>query len=330
MKQAKNSFHAYGKLLLTAEYFVLDGALALALPVKLGQSLELRFTIYDLRLRGPSLRWRSFDEKKQCWFEAEFELENFEILQSDDLAVAARLQKILREARLLNPKFLSRPDCRLPTADCQLEFPRQWGLGTSSTLIYLVAQWAEVDAFELQFHTFGGSGYDIACAGASGPVLYFLKNGKPHVESCDFHPAFANQLYFIYLGQKQDSREGIERYRQRIEIGNWEFGIGNLVLRSRQDFIEEIAALTRAFLKAETLVEFEILIRQHEEIVSNTIGLSRAKDLGFSDFWGEIKSLGAWGGDFVLATSDRSAEETRRFFNEKGYQVFLPYDALIL
>ncbi len=91
-----------------------------------------------------------------------------------------------------------------------------------------------------------------------------------------------------------------------------------------------ISELTKQFLAAQTLLDFDKLIRQHEELVAETIGLPRAKDLFFGDFWGEIKSLGAWGGDFVLATSDRPAEETRRYFNEKGFEVFLPFDELIL
>ncbi|MBK9017743.1 MAG: hypothetical protein IPM82_28915 [Saprospiraceae bacterium] len=314
MKSNSNSFHAHGKLLLTAEYFVLDGALALALPVQLGQSLDLRFANDDLRL----LHWRSLDEKGECWFEAKFDPENFAPSEATDPAVAERLQKILQEARNLNPTFLL--DCQLPTANCQLEFPRLWGLGTSSTLIYLVAKWAEVDPFELSARTFGGSGYDVACAGADGPILYRLENEKPQVEVCDFHPPFHNCLHFIYLGQKQDSREGIRNYRLRIA----DCGL------QAAETASKISQLTRQFLAAQTLPEFDDLIRQHEELVAETIGLPRAKSLFFNDFWGEVKSLGAWGGDFVLATSDRPVEETRRYFNEKGYEVFLPFDDLIL
>ncbi len=313
-------FHAHGKLLLTAEYFVLDGALALALPVKLGQSLDLRFTIYDLRL----LHWRSLDEKGECWFEAKFAPENFEASEATDPDVAERLQKILQEARNLNPTFLL--DFQLPTpkgqaANSHLSFPRLWGLGTSSTLIHLIAQWAEVDPFELSSRTFGGSGYDIACAGADGPILYRLDGGKPVLEACDFYPPFHNSLYFIYLGKKQDSREGIKNYR---------FTTDDLRFTILPELIAKVSELTKQFLAAQTLAEFDDLIRQHENLVAETIGLPRAKDLFFGDFWGEIKSLGAWGGDFVLATSDRPAEETRRYFNEKGFEVFLPFDELIL
>ncbi len=323
-----NHFHAHGKLLLTAEYFVLDGALALALPVRLGQSLDLRFTIYDLRLGGTaSLHWRSLDEKGECWFEAKFDPENFDFSEATDPAIAERLQKILQEARKLNPTFLHGPDCQLPTANCQLDFPRLWGLGTSSTLIYLVAKWAEIDPFELSARTFGGSGYDIACAGADGPILYRLENGKPHFERCGFNPPFRNSLYFIYLGQKQDSREGIKNYRLRIAKSKIHFSNCGL---GAQETVDKVSDLTKQFLAVQTLAEFEELIREHEAMVAETIGLQRAKSLFFNDFWGEVKSLGAWGGDFVLATSGRSVEETRRYFNEKGFEVFLPFDELVL
>ncbi len=318
-------FHAHGKLLLTAEYFVLDGALALALPVRLGQKLEIgklgNWEIEDSRQKigDNNLHWRSLDEKGECWFEAKFDLENFDFLEETDPAIAERLQKILQEARNLNPAW-SPITNHQSLITSQLQFPRLWGLGTSSTLIHLVAKWAQIDPFELSARTFGGSGYDIACAGADGPILYRLEGGKPQFEGCDFNPSFHNSLYFIYLGKKQDSREGIRNYRLRIA----DCGLG------AQEAVNKVSDLTKRFLAAQTLGEFEGLIREHEALVAETIGLPRAKSLFFNDFWGEIKSLGAWGGDFVLATSDRPAEETRRYFNEKGFEVFLPYDELVL
>ena len=60
----------------------------------------------------------------------------------------------------------------------KLTFPRAWGLGTSSTLISLIAQWAKCDPFELLFEAFGGSGYDIACATANSPISYQLPRKK--------------------------------------------------------------------------------------------------------------------------------------------------------
>ena len=43
-----------------------------------------------------------------------------------------------------------------------------------------------------------------------------------------------------------------------------------------------------------------------------------------------MKSLAAWGGYFVLATTDRSEEETRAYFQVKGMDVIFMYDELIL
>ena len=308
-------FHANGKLLLTAEYFVLDGALALALPVRQGQSLELNFRPEQKAIAENGLHWQSFDEQGELWFEAGFRIETFEILRTSDSSVARRLQSVLQEARKLNPSFppLNSP---LTSVCCRLDFPLHWGLGTSSTLVYLVAQWAGVDPFELQFRTFGGSGYDIACAGAESPLLYFLDKGKPRVEACTFYPTFSNSLYFIYLGKKQDSRKGIAQYREAVE--------------NQQFAVKKISLLTKEFLVAATLTDFERLILEHERIVSETVKLPRAKELFFEDYWGEIKSLGAWGGDFVLVTSHRSETETRRYFNEKGFDVFIPYNELAI
>jgi hypothetical protein len=46
----------------------------------------------------------------------------------------------------------------------------------------------------------------------------------------------------------------------------------------------------------------------------------------FSDFKGQTKSLGAWGGDFILATGD---ETTIDYFKLKGYHTVIPYTSMI-
>jgi hypothetical protein len=60
------------------------------------------------------------------------------------------------------------------------------------------------------------------------------------------------------------------------------------------------------------------------------LGIPRIKEQFFSEYWGEIKSLGAWGGDFILATSERSAEETKTYFNQKGFEVLFKYEQLAI
>lgn len=301
--------HANGKLLLTGEYFVLDGALALAAPVRFGQSLIVR-------RRDPpgELRWLSYLPDDVCWFEASYELPGFTCRRSSNQVVAERLGTILRAAAEQRPAF-GDPAVGLEV-EARLDFPRDWGLGSSSTLLSLVAQWLKVDPFALLEASFGGSGYDLACATAAGPVLYQRHDGRPHYVRFPFAPPFSGQLYFVYLGRKQDSRAGIARYRERV--------------RRRPGLIDRISHLTAAALTARDLTAFETALLEHEALVATTVDLPRAADLHFPDYWGVVKSLGAWGGDFVLLTSRRDAATTRQYIESRGFSVCFSYSDLIL
>lgn len=292
---------AQGKLLLTGEYFVLDGALALALPVHYGQSLQVVPT-------SEQLYWQSLDHNGSPWFAATFALPTLEVLTTTDAQTAQTLALILAACQRQNPTFLSGKQGWQATT--QNDFPRAWGLGTSSTLLAALGRWADVNPYTVLFATMGGSGYDLACAYADGPIWYRLKNSVPTVQPIDFQPVFADQLYFVYLDKKQNSRRGIERYRAQT---------------LKFTYLEKISALTRQCTMATSLAEFENGLVEHEHLVSEVLDLPRAKTLFFNDFWGEIKSLGAWGGDFVLVTSQHPADETRAYFNEKGFRVFVPY-----
>jgi mevalonate kinase len=293
---------AKGKFLITGEYFVLDGAEALALPLRFGQSLEVK----------PSgkvavLQWEALDETGQAWFSADFQLPNLHILRSSDEKMAATLLQMLHSAQKQNADFLKHATgLQVRT---QNDFPRQWGLGTSSTLIAALARWAEADPYRILSETLGGSGYDIACAYAESPVLYRLQESVPKVTQASFDPVFHQCLYFIYLGQKQDSREGIRRYRA--------------LAQNKQHLIQKISRLTQEAIAARDLYAFDGILNEHEHLVAEALHLQRAKALFFSDFWGSIKSLGAWGGDFVLATSDKNEHETKAYFEAKGYPVVL-------
>ena len=61
----EQSFYSNGKLLITGEYVVLDGAKALAVPTKFGQYLEVKPS------EKKSIYWKSFDSNNQIWFEDE-------------------------------------------------------------------------------------------------------------------------------------------------------------------------------------------------------------------------------------------------------------------
>lgn len=316
-------FFANGKLLLTGEYAVLDGATALALPTKLGQSLDITPS------ETTDLEWTSVDADGRIWFSAIFDFDTFKCKKTSDDGVAAMLETVFAAAlhlkydnTIAKNRGFTPPQYLTPfNVETRLTFPKEWGLGTSSTLIANVAKVFKIDPYALLAATFGGSGYDIACANADSPLLFSKKNDVIFTENAAFLPIFAPNLYFVYLGKKQNSREGIERYnsqKKALEQKNTE-----------GSFVSEITDLTKVFLTAKDLKTFENAIVDHEKLIASVVQLPRAKTLYFNDFWGEIKSLGAWGGDFVLATSDRNATDTKKYFTLKGFETVLMYHELI-
>jgi mevalonate kinase len=311
----KFSTRVNGKLLLTGEYFVMDGATALALPTRYGQKLSAT----DGNEQG-ILHWQSFDHEDTCWFDGKFSLNDFSILgaiENESQKIAEQLQKILQAARAQNAKFLTDAPNGVHVAT-YLDFPRNWGLGSSSTLVTMMAEWAGINPYELLEATFKGSGYDIAAATASGPIVYRRFHGRPQSEIAVFNPDFRHQLYFVYLNQKQDSREALVQYMVTPPD-------------ERQVPLPRITQITFNVAQyTQTLEEFEELMEEHEELVQSVLKQPRAKERFFSDFWGEVKSLGAWGGDFVLVTSNEPEEKTRQYFAEKGFDTVIAYDDMIL
>ncbi|AYF44467.1 MULTISPECIES: GYDIA family GHMP kinase [unclassified Halobacteriovorax] len=303
-------YFGHGKLLLSGEYFVLDGAKALGLPTTVGQSLRVQYSSsFD-----PKLYWKSYDPAGKLWFEVTFEFWHFNILNDNPTKEMIVLQQMLRQARRQNKHFLrDGVDVHVVT---QLGFPLEWGLGSSSTLIHNIADWAMISPFELAFNTLGGSGYDIACAQSEEPIIYQKGGEGPNWSPIEFNPSFKNNLYFIYLGHKKNSRDAIEYYNE---------------LRPHSpEIINTISELSMQMATANTQEEFNFLIRAHEDIVSSHLKLSPIKKEAFSDFDGEIKSLGAWGGDFILASSNGPRKYVKNYFDQKGLKVCIPYRELIV
>ena len=223
------------------------------------------------------------------------------------------MQKILQQVRKQNPHFLrDEVDVKVETRLC---FPLKCGLGSSSSLVYNIAQWAYVSSFELLFKTQGGSGYDIACAQSDGPILYRKIHTGPNWSPVYFSPSFKNNLYFIYQGNKKDSRQSIKDISTCRPFPT--------------QTINRLSEITHEMMKTNDQFHFNQLIVEHEDLVSSTLGLKKLKDQFFNDFFGEVKSLGAWGGDFFLASSNKSAEETKAYFNNLGFDVFYRYSELV-
>lgn len=303
-------YRANGKFLLSGEYLVLQGARALALPLNLGQSLEVT-TIDD---ENGMIHWDAYTPKG-FWFASIFSKHDFTVHASDDMEKADNLSRIFKAIKSLNPNILQdKKDYFFTT---RLEFDSEWGLGSSSTLISLLAQWAEVDPYELLKMTMGGSGYDIACATASQPIFYQLKNGAPIVEKADFHPAFADKLYFVYQGHKQSSGKEVKSFKERAQKYDY------------SSECSEISEISEKLINATSFNDFCALLTRHEELMSRCLEQQLLKSQ-YPDFQGVIKSLGAWGGDFFLAATELSEEEVKEYFNKKGLNTIIKYKNIIL
>ncbi len=301
-------YQAHGKFLLTGEYLVLKGALALALPLKLGQSLEVE----ELDSNNNRLHWEAFRPDGK-WFSVTLDCENLLNFSTDDAEKAKKLCEILQAVKQLNSKAYEGNDLKFTT---RLDFDPNWGLGSSSTLIANLAKWANVNPYELLKLTFGGSGYDLACATAEQPIYYQLVEGNPKVETVDFNPSFAEHLFFVYQGQKQSSSKEIKAFLEKTNPADL------------QKDIEVISEISRVVPKCESLDEFAMLMQCHERIIARCIGQEPVQKR-FPDFEGVLKSLGAWGGDFILAATEWDEGQVKTYFQKQGLEVIFRYKDIV-
>ncbi|MDR2123161.1 MAG: GHMP kinase [Flavobacteriaceae bacterium] len=300
-------FRSKGKLLLTGEYTVLDGALALAVPTRLGQSLRIHFS----EKRNNKITWLAYKNNGELWFRTVLDIENKKIEETNNPDLSENLLQIFLQVRELGTPIFK--DDFGYECETQLEFPENWGLGSSSTLINNIAKWAKVNPYQLLAKTFGGSGYDIACADAEAPITYRLQEDKPDIKEVFISSNISDNVLFVYLNQKQNTREGIQQYRQK---------------EKSQSLINTISQLTQQITNPKcTLDEFKKVMVEHEEMVSDFINIKPVKERLFQDYSGFVKSLGAWGGDFIMAEKIKDSEE---YFRNKGYKIIKKYDEILI
>ena len=297
-------FYSNGKLFILGEYYVLEGAKVLAVPTKFGQYLS----VYPVQSK--SLSWKSYDADGSVWYNDVFDLEDiWNNQQTSADKVRNTLIDILHQAHIMNPSILKSGF----VIETELTFPRNWGLGSSSTLVNNIAQWFQIDAFELLDRSFGGSGYDIACAQHNSPITYKKTGKEVTVEAVDFNPIFKEQLYFLYLNQKRDSKEAIANFKSKRK---------NLTA-----IIAQVSDSTNDLLQINNLDDFIQFFKTYEKQLSEVLETPTIQEQLFPDFQGLVKSLGGWGGDFVMIASH---ENPRAYFAEKGFQTLLTYNEMIL
>lgn len=298
-------YRANGKLLLTGEYLVLHGAKAIALPLNVGQQMMVSV---DSERRN--ILWQAFYQNR-VWFACELDPTDLSILTTTDTEKSATLVRILQSIKSLKPDFSLASGTSFRTT---IEANPEWGLGSSSTLLSLLSQFANVDPFVLNEMVFQGSGFDIACATADGPILY-ARNQQVDPINLDY--PFSDQLFLVYSGRKKKTATEVRTFLKEKVISD--------------QTVREMSVLTDEFVTCRDQNEFNLLIRIHEELVSKSIGRIPVKSEFFGDFKGEVKSLGAWGGDFFLVSTNKlTFSEVNRYFENKGLMTVFKWDDLLL
>lgn len=292
-------FYASGKLLLFGEYLVLRGAECLAIPLKYGQALEVK------KRKDQQINWISKTDE-HIWFSGRF-YNDHEIIETSDIKKAMAIRQLLMFLKSQN-KSLFQTGLDFETVT---DFPTEWGFGTSSTLVNLLAQWSGVNAHELLENSFGGSGYDVACASAETPILY--KQHKNRIIPVQLSPNVTSKILFVYSGKKQETKSEIKRFETIHLSGN--------AIEKKNKIVEQAA-------KATDIETFERCMTESEKQLSEILERPTIKSEKFNDYPFAIKSLGAWGGDFFMATY-RDEEVARKYFNDKEFQVHFRYNQLI-
>ena len=296
-------FKSHGKLLITGEYFVLKGAQSLCIPTKFFQTLKIKDS------KEKNLVWKSFDHNNEIWIDTKFSIPDLEILKSKNKQTVF-LQNLLLNAKKLNRSFLkSNHGFRI---ESKMNFDKNWGLGSSSTLINNISSWAKINPYDLLWSTSKGSGYDIASGQSKGPLLYKLVNKKPVYELVDFKPKFHEQLFFVYMNKKQQTDKEIIYFNNNI--------------KNDKNIVDTISSISQKLIDSENFENFKSLILEHEKILSTQLKKRMVKEIYFSDYSGEIKSLGAWGGDFILAAGP---SDTKKYFEEKGYKTIFSFKDML-
>ena len=100
----------------------------------------------------------------------------------------------------------------------------------------------------------------------------------------------------------------------------------------QSDLVAEIQTVSELSMALPTITYFEdfcTLLQVHESILSRCLDREPIQRQ-FPDFSGTLKSLGAWGGDFLMAAADQPFDDVKAYFQSKGLNTIFKYQDLIL
>jgi len=85
--------------------------------------------------------------------------------------------------------------------------------------------------------------------------------------------------------------------------------------------------MTDELLQIQDLETFVSFFKTYEQNLGEILEIPTIQKELFPDFNGLVKSLGGWGGDFVMVVSDHNPTE---YFKNKGYNIIITYNDMIL
>lgn len=304
------TFTASGKLLLFGEYLVLRGAQSVAAPLRFGQQLHIT------QHQAETIEWTAYEQQK-VWLKLtlspDLEVTEHWCKHEQHGEAAQTVRKLLQLIRR------EKPALRLPGLSFRfdIDFDRDFGFGTSSTLISLISQWSGVNPYLLLSESFGGSGFDIAAATAPGPVLYQTDGLSAHanreVRAINLRKNITRHLLFVYTGVKQVSKK---------EVASFD------ALTVSSGAIDAMNAIVDQVIRCNDIEVFEDLMGESEDLLSGILKTPAIRSGNLSDYPFAMKSLGAWGGDFLMATF-RDERQARKYFVKKGMSPIFSYEQLI-
>lgn len=300
-----HEYYSNGKLLLTGEYLVLKGAEALALPLKKGQTLKAK------PIEENKIIWQSIYHDDP-FFKAVFSTKNINIIQTSNENQALYLQNLLKKAVEFVPALSRIPGYYF---EAILDFPLEWGLGSSSTLMTNIAKWLNINPFRLNREATNGSGYDIACALSERPILYSIIDKYSAYKEINLDFPFKEYLYFVYTGKKQNTYNEVKNFLNDPKDYSHLFPI--------------IKEINHRIIHCQSLREFKKALVEHEQLISSVLEEEPIQEKAFHDFPGTIKSLGAWGGDFILVTWEGSKEELKKYFAHHNMEILFSWNDLV-
>ncbi|MFM9060850.1 MAG: hypothetical protein ACKOQP_04195 [Bacteroidota bacterium] len=313
--------HLPGKILLSGEYLVLDGATALGLVSRLGQSITVQRA--DDTQPG-TLEWTALDHQGMPWLWADFILESGHRHGTGDSSNHPEKKRLLHWLQaaedlaraVKTPGQHTSPDhdaygLRVTT---RLDFPRRWGLGSSSTLLALLAGWKGVDARELYSRVQNGSGYDLEIALQGQSILY--QKERRVVRAVEFRPPAGSLLRLVDPGSKQVSSLEVSRYR-------------NLDQERRKNAVPRVSQISEALAECPPIQTMLDLFSEHDILLEKVLGQPCLHALQGHGFPGRLKSLGAWGGDLFLAASDQP-QKALEWLDNQSYWTSYPLEDIVL